>query len=133
MNMIEKILARASGRKEVAPGEVVTANVNLMVMHDLSANFVTRVFREELGVEINCSVEDCIRLRRVPLFLQRVRDRDGALVIGGRAGKDDVRFFHRSANVPSLDERQCPCAVHLGRRPEVGQRVNEGCIGIQVI
>ena len=49
MNMIEKILAKASGKKEVAPGEVVIANVNLMVMHDLSANFVTRVFREELG------------------------------------------------------------------------------------
>src|SRR5262245_48144721 len=48
MNMIEKILAKASGKKEVAPGEVVIANVNLMVMHDLSANFVTRVFREEL-------------------------------------------------------------------------------------
>src|SRR5207253_11265019 len=49
MNMIEKILAKASGRKEVTPGEVVIANVDLMVMHDLSANFVTRVFREELG------------------------------------------------------------------------------------
>jgi homoaconitate hydratase family protein len=49
MNMIEKILAKASGKSEVRPGEVVVANVNLMVMHDLSANFVTRVFRDELG------------------------------------------------------------------------------------
>src|SRR5207247_4229338 len=49
MNMIEKILAKASGKTEVAPGQVVIATVNLMVMHDLSANFVTRVFREELG------------------------------------------------------------------------------------
>ena len=49
MNMIEKILARASGRREVSPGEVVVARVDLMVMHDLSANFVTRVFQEELG------------------------------------------------------------------------------------
>ena len=49
MNMIEKILARASGKTQVAPGEVVVAKVDLMVMHDLSANFVTRVFREELG------------------------------------------------------------------------------------
>src|SRR6185436_14288826 len=49
MNMIEKILAKASGKPEVEPGEVVIANVDLMVMHDLSANFVTRVFREELG------------------------------------------------------------------------------------
>src|SRR5262245_26408891 len=48
MNMIEKILARASGKREVSPGEVVVARVDLMVMHDLSANFVTRVFREEL-------------------------------------------------------------------------------------
>src|SRR5262247_744476 len=48
MNMIEKILAKASGRKIVEPGEVVIANVDLMVMHDLSANFVMRVFREEL-------------------------------------------------------------------------------------
>ena len=48
MNMIEKILAKASGQKGVAPGQVVIATVNLMVMHDLSANFVTRVFREEL-------------------------------------------------------------------------------------
>lgn len=49
MNMIEKILAKASGKKEVSAGEVVIANVDLMVMHDLSANFVARVFREELG------------------------------------------------------------------------------------
>ncbi len=49
MNMIEKILAKASGRREVVPGEVVIAKVDRMVMHDLSANFVMRVFREELG------------------------------------------------------------------------------------
>lgn len=49
MNVVEKILAKASGKREVAPGEVVIANVDLMVMHDLSANFVMRVFREELG------------------------------------------------------------------------------------
>ncbi len=49
MNMVEKILAKASGRKETRAGEVVVAGVDLMVMHDLSANFVIRVFREELG------------------------------------------------------------------------------------
>jgi 3-isopropylmalate/(R)-2-methylmalate dehydratase large subunit len=49
MTMVEKILARASGKRAVEPGEVVVADVNLMVMHDLSANFVMRVFREELA------------------------------------------------------------------------------------
>lgn len=49
MNMVEKILARASGEKRVAPGQIVVAEVDRMLMHDLSANFVTRVFREELA------------------------------------------------------------------------------------
>lgn len=48
MNMIEKILAKASGKKEVAPGEVVVARADLMVMHDLSANFVMKVFENEM-------------------------------------------------------------------------------------
>lgn len=49
MNMIEKILAKASGKKEVVPGEVVVAKVDLMVMHDLSSNFVMKVFENEMG------------------------------------------------------------------------------------
>ncbi len=49
MNMIEKILARASGRKEVAPGEIVVANVDRMVLHDLSSNLVSKVFENEMG------------------------------------------------------------------------------------
>ncbi|HEY7335429.1 MAG TPA: aconitase/3-isopropylmalate dehydratase large subunit family protein [Bryobacteraceae bacterium] len=48
MNMVEKILAKASGKKEVAPGDVVIAKVDLMVMHDLSANFVMKVFENEM-------------------------------------------------------------------------------------
>jgi 3-isopropylmalate/(R)-2-methylmalate dehydratase large subunit len=48
MNVIEKILAKASGKKEVVPGDVVIAKVDLMVMHDLSANFVMKVFENEM-------------------------------------------------------------------------------------
>ena len=48
MNMIEKILARASRRKEVGPGDVVVADVDRMVLHDLSSSLVSRVFRNEL-------------------------------------------------------------------------------------
>jgi len=48
MNMIEKILAKASGRKEVTPGDIVVAKVDLMVMHDLSSNFVMKVFESEM-------------------------------------------------------------------------------------
>ncbi len=48
MNMVEKILARGSGKKEVVPGDVVVTKVDLMVMHDLSSNFVMKVFENEM-------------------------------------------------------------------------------------
>ncbi len=48
MNMVEKILARKSGQKQVAPGDVVVTDIDLMVMHDLSAAFVIKVFENEM-------------------------------------------------------------------------------------
>ena len=48
MNMIEKILAKASGKAQVAPGEIVVAKLDLMVMHDLSSNFVMKVLENEM-------------------------------------------------------------------------------------
>ena len=49
MNVLEKILARASGQKETGAGDVVIANVDLMVLHDLSSNLVAKVFEREMG------------------------------------------------------------------------------------
>jgi 3-isopropylmalate/(R)-2-methylmalate dehydratase large subunit len=59
MNVIEKILAKASGNKEVRPGDVVVANVDLMVMHDLSSNFVMKVFENEME---NAKIKDPSRI-----------------------------------------------------------------------
>lgn len=59
MNVIEKILANASGHKEVRPGDVVVANVDLMVMHDLSSNFVMKVFENEME---NAKIADPSRI-----------------------------------------------------------------------
>ena len=44
MNVVEKILARKSGKAAVEPDDVVITGVDLMLMHDLSANFVMKVF-----------------------------------------------------------------------------------------
>ncbi len=52
MNMVEKILARASGRSSVEPGDVVVAEVDLMIMHDLSGYLTSRVFDAQVGGEI---------------------------------------------------------------------------------
>jgi homoaconitase/3-isopropylmalate dehydratase large subunit len=48
MNLVEKILARASGRGRVSPGEVVVANVDTLLLHDLSCYITAKVFENEV-------------------------------------------------------------------------------------
>lgn len=48
MNVVEKILASKSGNAAVEPDDVVITGVDLMLMHDLSANFVMKVFENEM-------------------------------------------------------------------------------------
>jgi 3-isopropylmalate/(R)-2-methylmalate dehydratase large subunit len=49
MNLVEKILARASGRESVQPGDVVVADVHRLIMHDLSAFLTSKVYEERIG------------------------------------------------------------------------------------
>ena len=44
MNIVEKILARASGKSSVAPDDVVFANVDKVMVHDVSGPGVIKVF-----------------------------------------------------------------------------------------
>jgi 3-isopropylmalate/(R)-2-methylmalate dehydratase large subunit len=49
VNLVESILARASGRKSVEPGEIVIAEVDRMIMHDLSGYMTARVYDEKVS------------------------------------------------------------------------------------
>jgi 3-isopropylmalate/(R)-2-methylmalate dehydratase large subunit len=46
---VEKILARASGSRDLSPGDVVITNVDRVIMHDQSAFMTSRVFEEQVG------------------------------------------------------------------------------------
>ena len=46
MTIAEKILARASGRKQVAPGEIVEAAIDVAMTHDIEGPMVLQGFRE---------------------------------------------------------------------------------------
>ena len=46
MNIVEKILARASGKSKVSPDDVVFANVDKVMMHDVSGPGVMKVFEK---------------------------------------------------------------------------------------
>ena len=46
MTITEKILARASDRQRVSPGDVIFAKVDKLMMHDVSGPGVIKVFDE---------------------------------------------------------------------------------------
>jgi 3-isopropylmalate/(R)-2-methylmalate dehydratase large subunit len=46
MNIIEKILANASGKQEVSPGDIVEANIDVAMTHDLTGPLAIKSFRE---------------------------------------------------------------------------------------
>ncbi|RNJ76962.1 MAG: 3-isopropylmalate dehydratase large subunit [Nitrosopumilus sp. B06] len=46
MNITEKILARASGKSSISPGDVTFANVDKVMMHDVSGPGVIKVFEK---------------------------------------------------------------------------------------
>ncbi|HSQ49539.1 MAG TPA: homoaconitase large subunit [Candidatus Deferrimicrobiaceae bacterium] len=46
MNITEKILAKASGKKEVHPDEIVDANVDMIMVHDLTGPLAVEAFKK---------------------------------------------------------------------------------------
>lgn len=52
MNLVEKILARASGATSVEPGDIVVAEVDLDVFHELSGHITSEVYEERVEAPI---------------------------------------------------------------------------------
>jgi 3-isopropylmalate/(R)-2-methylmalate dehydratase large subunit len=50
VNITEKILAKASGKTSVSPGEIVDANVDMVMVHDLTGPLAVEAFKR-IGVE----------------------------------------------------------------------------------
>jgi 3-isopropylmalate/(R)-2-methylmalate dehydratase large subunit len=50
MNITEKILAKASAKKAVHPGEIVDANVDVVMIHDLTGPLAVEAFKK-IGVQ----------------------------------------------------------------------------------
>jgi 3-isopropylmalate/(R)-2-methylmalate dehydratase large subunit len=46
MNITEKILAKASGKNKVQPGEIVYANVDMIMVHDLTGPLAIEAFKK---------------------------------------------------------------------------------------
>ena len=50
MTIVEKILAKASGKKEVSPGDIVMANIDVAMAHDITGPLTVNTLKE-YGIE----------------------------------------------------------------------------------
>jgi len=52
MNLIEKILCKASGEKEVSPGQIVDARIDYAMINEITGHLVAKYFREVGGTKV---------------------------------------------------------------------------------
>jgi len=52
VTLAERILARAADRDRVEPGEIVVADIDRLILHDLSGYLTAKVFEEKVGLPV---------------------------------------------------------------------------------
>ncbi len=86
MTMTEKILARASGREQVRPGDLVLAKIDFAMGHDLTIPPSGKIMREQMGAE---KVWDPKRVAVVQDHFQPAKDAASATL--GRLTREFAR------------------------------------------
>src|SRR4030081_2537517 len=86
MTMTEKILARASGREQVRPGDLVLAKIDFAMGHDLTIPPSGKIMREQMGAE---KVWDPERVAVVQDHFQPAKDAASATL--GRLTREVAR------------------------------------------
>src|SRR5947209_6235055 len=95
MTMTEKILARASGRDHVAPGENVWANVDVLMTHDVCGPGTFGVFKKNFGKDAR--VWDREKLVLIPdhyIFTHDPMANRNVQVLREFAKEQDVKYFY---------------------------------------
>jgi 3-isopropylmalate/(R)-2-methylmalate dehydratase large subunit len=95
MTMTEKILARASGKKSVAPGENVWANVDVLMTHDVCGPGTFGVFKKEFGKA--AKVWDKEKVVLIPdhyIFTKDAMANRNVDVLRQFAKEQDIKYFY---------------------------------------
>lgn len=106
LTLAEKIIARAAGRESVAPGEIVTARVDLAMVHDSSGPRRHKAMLEKLGAkpwDVNRIV--VVTDHYVPAF-----DAESAAIL------DLTRRWVRDQGVANFHDMEGICHVILPER-----------------
>ena len=95
MTMTEKILARASGKTAVAPGENVWTNVDVLMTHDVCGPGTFGVFHKEFGRD--AKVWDKDKLVIIPdhyIFTKDALANRNVDVLRQFAKEQDIKYFY---------------------------------------
>src|SRR5438309_10351016 len=95
MTMTEKILARASGKSQVEPGENVWVNVDVLMTHDVCGPGTFGIFKKEFGP--NAKVWDREKLVVIPdhyIFTHDAMANRNVQVLREFAKEQDVKYFY---------------------------------------
>lgn len=95
MTMTEKILARASGKTSVAPGENVWANVDVLMTHDVCGPGTFGVFKKEFGKD--AKVWDKEKVVLIPdhyIFTKDAMANRNVDVLRQFAKEQDIKYFY---------------------------------------
>ncbi len=95
MTMTEKILARASGKTSVAPGENVWVNVDVLMTHDVCGPGTFGVFKKEFGP--NAKVWDREKLVLIPdhyIFTHDPMANRNVDVLRQFAKEQNIKYFY---------------------------------------
>jgi len=109
MTLAEKIIARAAGRSEVRPGEIVTCKVDLAMMHDSGGPRRVAPMLEWLGAK----VWDPSRVVVIADHYVPAIDADSAAIL------NLTRKWVKSAGIESFYDMQGICHVVLPERGHV--------------
>ncbi|NPT35377.1 3-isopropylmalate dehydratase large subunit [Paraburkholderia xenovorans] len=91
----QKVLARASGRSRVTPGEVVWAKVDVLMSHDPCSPGVISIFKKEFGA--NARVWDPERFVMIPdhfIYTADVLANQNVRVMREFAREQEIKYFY---------------------------------------
>jgi 3-isopropylmalate/(R)-2-methylmalate dehydratase large subunit len=95
MTMTEKILARASGKNGVQPGENVWANVDVLMTHDVCGPGTFGVFKKEFGKD--AKIWDKEKVVLIPdhyIFTKDAMANRNVDVLRQFAKEQDIKYFY---------------------------------------
>jgi 3-isopropylmalate/(R)-2-methylmalate dehydratase large subunit len=95
MTLTEKILARAAGRDEVAPGDNIWVNIDVLMTHDVCGPGTIGIFKQHFGP--NAKVWDTERLVLIPdhyIFTKDAMANRNVDVLRQFAAEQGIKYFY---------------------------------------